>query len=352
MRRVAYITVLDRVAGLLQGLAGASGGGVRGLDRTDAAVANSFINLALKECWESFPWPEVMAVERRMFRPVWASGTVYTAGQQVFFWGTRGYFQALKTTVAGQAPATGTGGSWTVNTAYWACVRGTALEGASCWDSTVAYVAGDRVYQSGDGKVYQAHTANTNHAPPNGTYWGEVLDFVRNIALAQAGETAISLAQRVYDADPRVCDPARVADHEQRFDLFADGIVVRGDVTVVWVKFWPLPGSYTGNAWAAGSTYAADDQVYFTDGDFWRCVTATVAGESPVSAPAKWERVDFPAWLGEAVAWRVFGEMAKLHGSDEDSGMGLSMAAGQLAGEMDRVERQQGQAGQMRVLTR
>ena len=39
------------------------------------------------------------------------------------------------------------------------------------------------------------------------------------------------------------------------------------------------------------------DQCYFTDGHFYQCATATAAGETPVTNPAKWRKVRIPkAW--------------------------------------------------------
>jgi hypothetical protein len=37
----------------------------------------------------------------------------------------------------------------------------------------------------------------------------------------------------------------------------------------------------------------ANNQCYF-NGDFYQCATATNAGESPATAPAKWRRVNIP----------------------------------------------------------
>jgi len=43
-------------------------------------------------------------------------------------------------------------------------------------------------------------------------------------------------------------------------------------------------------------------QVYFeTTGDWYNCLTATAAGESPTSAPAKWERLVIPLALRDAI---------------------------------------------------
>lgn len=41
-------------------------------------------------------------------------------------------------------------------------------------------------------------------------------------------------------------------------------------------------------------------QVYFA-GDWYECVVATTAGESPSVAPAKWVKIELPAFLADAI---------------------------------------------------
>lgn len=52
-------------------------------------------------------------------------------------------------------------------------------------------------------------------------------------------------------------------------------------------------------AYDGGSTYAVGDYITFTaaDGisDYWKCVTITTAGQSPVTHPAKWQKVNAEA---------------------------------------------------------
>lgn len=38
----------------------------------------------------------------------------------------------------------------------------------------------------------------------------------------------------------------------------------------------------------------AASQVYF-EGEFWECIADAAPGESPTSAPEKWQRLDIPA---------------------------------------------------------
>lgn len=45
-------------------------------------------------------------------------------------------------------------------------------------------------------------------------------------------------------------------------------------------------------------------QVYFS-GDWYECVTATNAGESPATHPAKWSKLPMPAFFSTAVVARA-----------------------------------------------
>tara|TARA_R110002096_G_scaffold129211_7_gene277918 strand:+ start:1475 stop:2638 length:1164 start_codon:yes stop_codon:yes gene_type:complete len=45
-------------------------------------------------------------------------------------------------------------------------------------------------------------------------------------------------------------------------------------------------------AWVAGDTYTAGDYMKFTDDNYYKCVTNTSAGESPITHAAKWLEVN------------------------------------------------------------
>jgi hypothetical protein len=57
------------------------------------------------------------------------------------------------------------------------------------------------------------------------------------------------------------------------------------------------------------------NQCYF-DGDFWQCVVATSAGESPATHPGKWRRIQIPK------EWRwVLGQLTYAHLLEMDGQM-------------------------------
>lgn len=360
---MTYKAVVDRVAGLLQGLSYAAANGVRGLDRTDGAVVRSYVQLALTEYWTRYAWPEVCITERRLLRQVYASGSTYAAGAEVWFWGTRSYYQALRAVTAGQAPATLNAGTWTVNLTYWAEASeavadevsdATSVEGD--WEAAVAYVQGDVVRSYVDGNFYQLHDtlSSTGEEPSaNLSVWGLRTDFVRSLSLEQSGETGIYGVRKVWDCDPTVIDAGQEAGHAVRFTVTNDAVIWRGAVDIGWVEFWRELPLFDGDDWSATATYAVGDQIYFTDGDFWECLAVTTAGQSPLTHAAKWERLDFPLVLAEMVAWRTVAEMSGLHGAGGVSAVeAMGMAEEAFGREVFKLERKQGQAAQLSVVTR
>lgn len=66
--------------------------------------------------------------------------------------------------------------------------------------------------------------------------------------------------------------------------------VINNPVFVYYRKTIP---SYTGDTYSATDTYAVDEQIYFTNalnkGDFYKCLVATSAGQSPSTTAASWE---------------------------------------------------------------
>lgn len=56
------------------------------------------------------------------------------------------------------------------------------------------------------------------------------------------------------------------------------------------------------------------DQCYFTDGEFYQCVTATTAGESPTTAPTKWRRIQIPKDWRWVLAQLTYAHLLEMDG--------------------------------------
>ena len=134
MRAVTPRSVLNGVAARI------------GLDITQTVPAHTvaafleYINSAVGNLWDNYPFPEWTRIEARTYRAAYVSGTAYAAGDEVFYGGT--YYRAL-------VPTTG-------------------------------------------------------NQPDDGVNWEPATGLVQNVSLEQAGETAIGEILEVYGADPRV----------------------------------------------------------------------------------------------------------------------------------------------------
>jgi hypothetical protein len=260
----------------------------------------------LQRIWEARDWVEIKPVEKRYFRDLYASATSYAAGAEVFYAGPRAYYQMLRTGgVSGQAPAT-LSGTWIPNLAYWAeCqTEYTADE----YEASATYVQGDQVYYSVTDRYYQLFAAtSTGNLPTDTSKWGVLTPFDRYVAYAQTGLTAFDQAFAAYDRDPELDGRARALTAFQS-EL---GLQVMDDVPWAWVDFRRRVPSLSGDTWDSTATYAVGDQAYFSSGtargNFYDCITATSAGESPLTAAAKWSLVQIPfAFRG----WLIHGAAA------------------------------------------
>jgi len=340
LRRVTYLSVLELASTLFSGDPSP--------DAEDAASLNKFIRRWAREAWEKYFWPEWTPIEKRQFRADWSSATTYsaptaTAAVEIYYPNAKKYYQSLRGTNTNNTPATGA--ALTENSAFWA--ESVASYSGDDWAASTVYAVGKRVLNPTDQRYYQCHTAHTSGATFDATKFGILTPFVRSIDYEQTGKTPIGEVKQVWDSDPRVFETA----DPMIFDL-TDTIVVRGTLPIIYVEFRKRAPDFSGSTYSATATYAVDAQIYFTDGDFYKCLSATSAGESPTTAAAKWERLDFPMILKEIVAQGAYEQMLKTDGQNEKTLLEKSEALRLLAREIDKIERQQGQAGALNVLTR
>lgn len=118
--------------------------------------------------------------------------------------------------------------------------------------------------------------------------WSEA---IKNTAVAvTAGKVAWNLVEyaetwRLWSEDPR---PFTSAAYVIESTHDADGIWPRTDLATVWAEYLPRVPAFSGTAYGAGTVYRLDDVMLFTDGNCYRCLATTAAGENPTTTPAKW----------------------------------------------------------------
>jgi hypothetical protein len=264
----------------------------------------TFHNKRLKRAWNRWFWIDISKTEQRFFRADWATGTTYALADEVYYPATDAYYTALRASTA-EAPADSSG---VTNLDYWAASE--SVLSASAFSATTVYVQGNQVTYSGT--VYQMHTASgvANTLPTDTTYWGTLAAFNRYVDLDQSWQTNdIGDVRACWEEDPR----ATTRNAEVPYFLSADGIQVLGDVTNVWVQFKDPVPKLAGDVFVDTTVYTADQQVYYsatgTPGNFYKALSTTTAGDTPVSAAAKWSKIEIPLifadylMLGGAADW-------------------------------------------------
>lgn len=204
-------------------------------------------NRWIRRGWEWWWWPQLMETQERYFRAEWDAAAAYAEDDEIYYAGTvTGYYRALAATVAGESP-----------------------------DTTPAS-------------------------------WEEITDLDAYVAYAQAGEDRIGTFCQIYPENPR-------GQRRPRTVLFAlDGrgatITSCSVPASVWVEYRRPCPTWRGPAYDAALAYAAGVTRYYADGadayagDFWTTLAATTAGQNPQNTPAKWSKVELPAWLGDFAA--------------------------------------------------
>ncbi|HYD00305.1 MAG TPA: hypothetical protein VEB22_03695 [Phycisphaerales bacterium] len=334
MRTVTFRSVLDGIAKSL-GLDAAN------LQASDLVGHEEDINERVREGWEHEFWSELTPVERRAFRPDYAAGTAYTAGTEVYFPAADTYYQALRATT-GNAPATESGGVWTVNAAYWAESKSTYS--GDDWETGLAIAQGDTVRNPSDGEYYACHTAHTAGVTFDATKFGLLTPFARTIELDQTGETPIGEVKRVCRRDPRVY---RQNPGELRWTTTESVIVVEaGSPSRVWVEFRLRPAVFTTTEHNIALDYSADDLVYLEDpGECYKALDDVPASSSslPSDDTANWEKIDFPYILAAFVKRAVKADALRRDGQEAEADRLEALAREKLSQTDDVALVSQGQ---------
>lgn len=304
-------------------------------------------DLGLKRARRFHFWPFWLRAQERQFRADYASGTAYTNnGTIIFFEQTRQYYLALKATT-GNPPADSNDDT---DLARWA--EAETSYSADDYSATKAYVAGDQVFYPTTGFFYQCHTASTGNLPTVTANWGRLYVFDRYVAWEQTGETALGDVLGVYDKNPRIFRNATPIS----YSLSENGVQVFQNVATVWLEFRLRAPRLKGAPYSATTAYAVNDQVYYSSatlaGNFYNCVTATSAGDSPDSAASKWSLVEIPEIFHEYLATHIYAHWLVQNGQVEKAAAVAADATELLAEQANSLTSAQQQSPRLTVNTR
>jgi hypothetical protein len=186
-----------------------------------------------------------------------------------------------------------------------------------------------------------------------------IVPFDAYVSYTQPGLNALGTVTAAYTANPRVT----TRGHELNWSLSDNGVQVHSPCPFVWLDYRLRCVKLSGDIWRGDLGYAAGVQVYYsspvTPDNFYTCVTATNAAESPDTTPAKWLVVAIPRIfhkylvLGTAADWLKSGLNASNTTQElQQAQMMLGLAQAALDDQKALLVGQQGQRVKTQVVTR
>ena len=85
-------------------------------------------------------------------------------------------------------------------------------------------------------------------------------------------------------------------------------------------------------------------------GDFWECIEATTAGQSPATHPAKWSKKEIPYIFGTYVSRGMYADWMRSELQVEASQIAEAEAQAMLEAEVDKIFRQQKQGNRINMI--
>jgi len=207
--------------------------------------------------------------------------------------------------------------------------------------------------------------------------WGCLVQQVTNVPVSdltipweQTGESVIESVFEVYQSFPAsALNPRR-----QGYLLTQNGIQLISGAWSTYVNgvnqssvygvlpcnpvflfYRKYPATFTGADFSASDTYLVGEQVYFTDssgnGNYYKCVVATSAGESPSTAASKWEVIPLYTVFFQYCIYRSYADWLISDGQLDKADRASRMAEQKLADSIEVQERQMGDVLPMKVQT-
>lgn len=127
----------------------------------------------------------------------------------------------------------------------------------------------------------------------------------------------------------------------------------------IYIYYRKAPSNFSGSVFSATATYAVGQYMYYTlttganagQSDYYKCISATSAGEDPEDAAAKWQIQSVPEVLNQPLVWQTYGDWLVQDGQADKASQAYQMAEMKRLEEWDRFERQQPNSWQMNVNT-
>lgn len=201
--------------------------------------------------------------------------------------------------------------------------------------------------------------------------WGCLVQQVSNVPLNdcllpwdQAGENVIDAVFDVYANSPMsIQNPTRLSYNLTpggiqlinaspiAYNYYVNGVAQQSIFGAVpsnplFIYYRKACPSFTGDTFDAAATYAVDEQMYFVNsidnGDYYKCIVATTAGQDPDDTPASWERLTIYDTFFNFALFQSYGDWLISDGQMDKATGAYTIAQKKMDDQFDARERQAG----------
>jgi hypothetical protein len=123
----------------------------------------------------------------------------------------------------------------------------------------------------------------------------------------------------------------------------------------VYIYYRKTVPNFTGDTYSATATYSVDQQIYFTSstgyGDFYKCLVATSAGQSPDTTAASWEVIPLYDVFLQYCTYQAYGDWLISDGQMDKAQAAYGIAESKMNDQFDVIERQMNAISPMKMAT-
>ena len=154
------------------------------------------------------------------------------------------------------------------------------------------------------------------------------------------------------------------------YRIYNDGSTVKlvfgTDPSVVWGEYRIKKPELFGDIWSSSVAYSVGAQAYFDSGsntgtsmpvagkphygDFWECLAATTAGQSPATHPSYWQKKEVPYIFGTFLSRGMYADWLRSELQVDAAQVAEAEAQAMLEAEVDKIFRQQKQSNRINMI--
>jgi len=112
----------------------------------------------------------------------------------------------------------------------------------------------------------------------------------------------------------------------------------------IYIYYRKTAPQFTGDTYSATATYSVDQQIYFTSstgyGDFYKCLVATSAGQSPDTTAASWEVIPLYDVFLQYCTYQAYADWLISDGQMDKAQAAYGIAESKMNDQFDVIERQ------------